>query len=58
VRVLKRRGPPLERALLLELPPVLSASARARALARRHEPALQPATFIDLGTTCDARLVA
>jgi protein ImuA len=58
VRVLKRRGPPLERALLLALPPVLSASARARALAGRHEPGLQPATFIDLGATRDARLAA
>jgi len=48
VRVLKRRGPPLERGLLIELPAVLSASARARALAGRREPALQAATFVDL----------
>jgi protein ImuA len=31
VRVLKRRGPPLEAPVLLALPPVLSATARGRA---------------------------
>jgi protein ImuA len=36
VRVLKRRGPVLERDLLLALPPVLSHTARQRALAPRR----------------------
>jgi len=58
VRVLKRRGPPLERGLLLELPAVLSASARARALAGRREPALQPATFVDLHARAEAPVPA
>jgi protein ImuA len=33
LRLLKRRGPPLEAPLLLALPPVLSGVARQRALA-------------------------
>lgn len=45
VRVLKRRGPPLEAALRLELPPVLSGAARRRAEVERV-PALQAATFV------------
>jgi protein ImuA len=50
VRVLKRRGPPLDAALSLELPPVLSASARQRARAGVRRPLLQAATFVDLGS--------
>ncbi|WP_372524824.1 translesion DNA synthesis-associated protein ImuA [Piscinibacter sp.] len=59
VSLLKRRGPPLEAPLRLDLPPVLSASARGRAQAgaspRASVPALPPlqflpaATFINLG---------
>ncbi len=49
VRLLKRRGPPLESALRLALPPILSATARQRARAGVHPPvALQQATFVDL----------
>ena len=59
VRVLKRRGPPLETPLQLPLPPVLSAAARLRAaqpmeLPGMQAPAspardvLQAATFINL----------
>ena len=49
VRLLKRRGPPLEAALQLALPPILSATARQRARAGLHKPvALQEATFVDL----------
>jgi protein ImuA len=59
LRVLKRRGPPLESPLLLALPPVLSETARQRARAGLREgvpapvsakraPALNGATFIDL----------
>ncbi|WP_457329400.1 translesion DNA synthesis-associated protein ImuA [Rhizobacter sp. P5_C2] len=59
VRVLKRRGPPLAQALLLELPPVLSASAtrKARELAAQTvlsgqgaaaAPSLRAATFVNL----------
>jgi protein ImuA len=47
LRVLKRRGPPLERPLLLELPPVLSEIAMQRA--RAGQQALPAATFVDLG---------
>jgi protein ImuA len=36
VRLLKRRGPALDQALLLALPPVLSRTARARAATPRH----------------------
>jgi len=39
VRVLKRRGPPLERPLVLALPPVLSERLRARGEARALMPA-------------------
>ncbi len=56
VSLLKRRGPPLEAPLRLDLPPVLSASARSRAQAgaspRASVPELQflsAATFINLG---------
>ena len=57
VSLLKRRGPPLEAPLRLDLPAVLSASARGRALAAasrsgsEFQPlqALPAATFIDLG---------
>jgi protein ImuA len=58
VRVLKRRGPPLETPLQLELPPVLSEIAQQRALAGVAVPAaaldsvarrpLRAATFVDL----------
>ena len=49
VRLLKRRGPPLEGALRLALPPILSATARQRAQAGVRMPvALQEATFVDL----------
>jgi protein ImuA len=62
VRVLKRRGPPLENPLRLQLPPVLSAAARLRAAlpidtsGARSTPssellqALQGATFINLAS--------
>ncbi|MFZ2652581.1 MAG: hypothetical protein WA210_20970 [Burkholderiaceae bacterium] len=47
LRVLKRRGPPLEAALQLALPPVLCRSAHPRA--RSGEPqALHAATFVNL----------
>jgi len=49
VRVLKRRGPPLETALRLPLPPVLSRAAAQRAQAgAARPPVLHPATFVDL----------
>jgi len=49
VRVLKRRGPPLARALKLPLPPVLSGIARQRAEAGlAAKPVLQSATFVNL----------
>ncbi len=49
VRLLKRRGPPLEAALRLALPPILGATAGQRARAGLHRPAgLQQATFVDL----------
>jgi len=49
VRILKRRGPPLEVALRLALPPVLSRVAAQRAHAGVvRQPALRPATFVDL----------
>jgi len=49
VRVLKRRGPPLEAPLSLELPTVLSAAARRRAgPASERAAALHAATFVDL----------
>lgn len=48
LRIVKRRGPPLDAPLALALPPVLSAPARARALAQaaaglRAAPGAQPA---------------
>ncbi|MEO6363504.1 MAG: hypothetical protein ABIO71_09770 [Caldimonas sp.] len=47
VSVLKRRGPPLEAPLQIELPPVLSAAARRRAdIEAAPETALQAATFV------------
>jgi len=52
LRLLKRRGPPLETPLLLELPPVLSDTARQRARAAAVSARLsdlQEATFVDLG---------
>jgi protein ImuA len=57
LRVLKRRGPPLETPLLLDLPPVLSAAAGQRAQAGLHAgdaaaargaASLHAATFINL----------
>ena len=48
VSVLKRRGPPLETPLQLELPPVLSSAARRRAdTAAPARSALPAATFVD-----------
>jgi protein ImuA len=48
VRVLKRRGPPLEAPLSLELPTVLSAAARRRSGdASERAAALHAATFVD-----------
>src|SRR6478736_3870801 len=48
VRVLKRRGPPLEAPLSLELPTVLSAAARRRsARASERAAALHAATFVN-----------
>ncbi|MBX3606213.1 MAG: translesion DNA synthesis-associated protein ImuA [Piscinibacter sp.] len=52
LHVLKRRGPPLDRPLLLELPPVLSEIAQQRARAgraARETVPLPAATFVDLG---------
>ncbi len=51
LRVLKRRGPPLESPLVLALPPVLSEAAQARRRVRGQAevPALPVATFVDLG---------
>ena len=48
VRVLKRRGPPLEAPLTLELPPVLGETARQRAAAEPLPAALHAATFVNL----------
>jgi len=50
VRLLKRRGPPLEAPLQIELPPVLSAAARSRVRGAVPQslPDLQAATFINL----------
>lgn len=51
LRLLKRRGPPLDTPLQVALPPVLSAAARSRAEAVRTEQApaeLRAATFINL----------
>ena len=49
VRVLKRRGPPLDAPLLLALPPVLSATALQRARdAVAAVPVLHAATFVSL----------
>lgn len=51
LRVLKRRGPPLERPITLALPPVLSEAAWARRRVERvaSAPSLSVATFVDLG---------
>ena len=47
VRVLKRRGPPLETPLQIELPPVLSAAARRRAESAASPRSMLPAaTFV------------
>ena len=49
VRLLKRRGPPLEAQLQLALSPVLSRSARQRARSGLAQaPILRPATFVSL----------
>ena len=53
LRLLKRRGPPLETPLQIDLPPVLSAAARSRAQAapappHRSQQHLPAATFINL----------
>lgn len=49
VRLLKRRGPPLEAPLQLVLPPVLCRSARQRArFGPPQLPVLRPATFVNL----------
>ncbi len=51
LRMLKRRGPPLDRPITLALPPVLSEAAWARRRVERvaSVPALPVATFVDLG---------
>ena len=57
VRVLKRRGPPLEAPVLLDLPPVLSDTARQRACVRLEPPGtesaegLRAATFVNLAAS-------
>jgi len=48
VRLLKRRGPPLEVPLKLELPPVLGESARQRAIELADAAELPAATFVNL----------
>ena len=48
VRVLKRRGPPLEAPLELELPPVLGETARERASETIEPGGLHAATFVNL----------
>ncbi|MEQ1804634.1 MAG: hypothetical protein ABL900_04580, partial [Burkholderiaceae bacterium] len=49
LRVLKRRGPPLEALLQIELSPVLCRSARQRARAGvAQAPVLHAATFVNL----------
>lgn len=47
--ILKRRGPPLEAPLRLDLPPVLSDTARARAESP-PQGTLHPATFVNLAS--------
>jgi len=50
VRILKRRGPPLEAPLSIELPTVLSVAARRRSLSERESEravALNAATFVN-----------
>ena len=49
VRILKRRGPPLEAPLSIELPTVLSVAARRRSLSERERGAvaLNAATFVN-----------
>lgn len=55
VRLLKRRGPPLERALLLPLPAVLCEVGQQRAEAGRPlRPAVPEATFVDVADAADA----
>jgi len=51
VRLLKRRGPPLERPLELELPPVLGESARQRAVELADAAELHAATFVNLAAS-------
>ena len=50
VRLLKRRGPPLEQAVPIDLPPVLSPAALRRSASSRPGEAagLRAATFVDL----------
>ena len=48
VRVLKRRGPPLEAPVMLALPPVLGETARQRALTEIEPAGLHAATFVNL----------
>ena len=48
VRVLKRRGPPLEAPVVLALPPVLGETARQRALTEIEPAGLHAATFVNL----------
>lgn len=51
LRLLKRRGPPLESPITLALPPVLSEAAHARRRVERMAsvPSLAVATFVDVG---------
>jgi protein ImuA len=54
LRILKRRGPPLAQALLLDLPPVLSPLAAERA--RRHRSAGMPS--VGIAAACADRWAA
>lgn len=51
VRVLKRRGPPLEAPIRLELPPVLGESTRERAIELAAAAELHAATFVNLAAS-------
>jgi hypothetical protein len=47
LRIVKRRGPPLEAPLQLELPTVLPGAARRRSASERRR-VLHAATFVDI----------
>jgi len=48
LRIVKRRGPPLEVPLQLELPTVLPGAARRRSASQRERHVLHAATFVDI----------